>query len=113
MSEIAQEWTANIVLGTAFLLVLRWMLYTITQRLVDVGNAIRSHALVQLDMHKTLIMIHAESNGVVPLQKDSTDVQQKAAEEYKRLVATLDATSETIKATMSQTQPLKSPILPV
>lgn len=108
MNSVAAEsispWTqlgAVGVLGTAFLLVLRWMLHKMSGQLDDVGKSIRALALVQLDMHKTLIMHDAQIRGVNPSAgKDETDAHATARDEYEKVLAALNATSETIRATL-------------
>ena len=89
------------ILGLAFLLVLRWMLNRMSTQLDEVGRSIRVHALTQLDMHRTLIMHDAQIRGVNPTAgEDETDAHRKAADEYTKVLAALESTSETIKASL-------------
>ena len=96
------EFGAVAVLGTAFLLLIRWMIHQMSRQLADVSSAIRTQALVQLDMHKTLLIHDAQIRGVnLAPGETATDAHKKAYDEYKKLLATLDGTSETIKATLT------------
>lgn len=105
MDSTPVQLSALAVLGTAFLLVLRWMLNQMTSKLSDVANAIRAHSLVQLDMHKTLIKHDAQVRGVNPsVGDDATEAHERAAGEYSGILSTLENTAETIKLAMTNRQ---------
>lgn len=93
-------------LGVAFLLVMRWMMFSMTKELTGVANAIRTLSLTQLDLHKTLIMHDAQIRGVNPSAgKDLPDSCEKALDEYRKVLAALDGTGEVIKKSIENTPP--------
>lgn len=103
MNSEVMEPAAFAVLAGTFVLMIRWMLNQMTSKLREVGESIRICAMVQLDMHKTLIIHDAQIRGVHPAAGvDPTDASLRAHEEYEKVLRAIDATSEVIKQTFNR-----------
>ncbi len=89
------------ILGAGFIILCRWMTSQMTIQLRDVSNAIRACALTQLDMHRTLITHDAQIRGVNPTAgNDAEEAHTLAEAEYKKILDTLENTSEAIRQSL-------------
>ena len=89
------------ILGSAFLLIVKWMLNTQSQQLRDVSTATKTHSLVVLDVHKTMIRHDAQTRGVIPFDgEEATAEHVRAHGDYQQVLDTLESTAETIRQSM-------------
>jgi|TARA_B100000902_G_C26924808_1_gene723477 hypothetical protein len=89
------------VLGAAFIIVIRWMLEQMTSKLNDVSIALKAGSLVQLDMHKTLIVHDAQIRGVNPTAgNDVTEMHANALAEYQKVLQSVERTADVIRESM-------------
>lgn len=110
--QILGDFTALAFLGTAFIMVIRWLVIRMTDDIKNNTKSLKGLQLAQLELFKALMLHDARVRGVNPTAgKDAEEAHQIAAEEYRVVQASLTHLQEMIKRSMAEDAPARRSLL--